>query len=233
MIKGILFDKDGTLLDFNATWLPPYKEVSEFLANSVNRPDLAKSLLRNGGYIEETGEWVRDSLLASGSNQQIFDFWSRELGVSIDGERLLRVREIFAHAGNNYVPAIDNLGMYLTNLKRQGLYLGLATMDDEENAHEMVKRLELENTFDFICGANSGFGVKPEPGMVMGFCEACGILVHETMMVGDSPKDLNMGKNAGVALSIGVLTGAHNSDELEICADHVIQDISHLDFYLH
>ena len=228
MIQGILFDKDGTLLDFNATWLPPYREVSEYLANSVNKPELARDLLSKGGYIEETGGWVRDSLLASGSNQQILDFWSREIGELIEGDRLEQVRKIFAHAGNSYVPAIDSLDSFLLDLKDRGYKLGLATMDDQENAHEMIRRLNLTDTFDFVCGGNSGFGVKPDPGMVNAFCEACEIEKTQVMMVGDSPKDLDMGRNAGVALTVGVLTGAHGRAELVSCGDYVLNNITGL-----
>ena len=88
MIRGILFDKDGTLLDFNRTWLDAYFEASDYLAHSVDRPELAQTLLVNGGYIPETGGWVRDSLLASGSNDQIMTYWGEQLGRPLDDEQL-------------------------------------------------------------------------------------------------------------------------------------------------
>ena len=80
MIKGILFDKDGTLLDFNRTWLRPYQEATRYLAHSVGRPALASTLMQTGGYIEATGRWMADSLLASGSNQQILEHWGQQIG---------------------------------------------------------------------------------------------------------------------------------------------------------
>ena len=63
-IKGILFDKDGTLLDFNRSWLAPYLQASEYLANSVGQPELAAQLMEKGGYIAQTDSWISDSLLA-------------------------------------------------------------------------------------------------------------------------------------------------------------------------
>ena len=45
-IKGILFDKDGTLVDFRATWLPRYRGAAAELAATVGGgPGLARALL--------------------------------------------------------------------------------------------------------------------------------------------------------------------------------------------
>ena len=229
IIKGILFDKDGTLLDFNGTWLEPYLKASRYLADCAGDPALADRLMRNGGYIEKTGGWQCDSLLASGSNAQIYEFWADEMGGLMTSNQIDRIREIFSHAASSYVPAVENIGELLQSLRDQGIKLGLATMDDESNARGMLSQLNLTDYFDFICGADSGYGVKPEVGMVSGFCEACGLTPAQILMVGDSPKDLNMGKNAGAALSVGVLTGAHSREELQLIGDVVIENISGLD----
>ena len=227
-VKGILFDKDGTLIDFNRSWLAPYLKATSYLAQSVGRPELADTLMANGGYLKETQSWVPDSLLASGSNQQILDAWSLQIGEPIQGERLETIYAIFSLASDSYVAVIDDMNSFLQSLKRRGIKLGVATMDDVSNAHEMINKLSLSGIFDFVCGANSGFGVKPEPGMVHGFCAQCGLDPNEIMMVGDSPRDLNMGKNAGVKMSVGVLTGAHSEEELRQYGDAVIKNISEI-----
>ena len=45
-------------------------------------------------------------------------------------------------------------------------------------------------------------------------------------MVGDSPRDLKMGRNAGVGLTVGVLTGTTGSAALAENADHIYENIS-------
>ena len=232
MIKGILFDKDGTLLDFNATWLSSYFKATEYIATVVGRPEIAESLLRRGGYNIETAEWETDSLLASGSNDQIFEFWGEQIGRPLSETEISEIRKIFSHAANHYVPAIEDMRGFLESLKNKNLKLGLATMDDESHAHGMLSKLQLNECFDFVCGADSGFGVKPEPGMVDAFCQECHLAPDQIFMVGDSPKDINMGINAGVANSIGVLTGAHNRSELEKYTQTVLEDISGLEALL-
>ena len=226
MIRGILFDKDGTLLDFNGTWLGPYLEATRFIADCFGRPELAMRMMVEGGYLEETGQWEPDSPLASGSNAQVMALWSRVIGSPIPVAQEARLRQIFA--GARYVPAVRDIKPLLCDLVGAGLTLGLATMDDEENARGMLSKLELEAFFEFTCGADSGFGVKPEPGMIQAFCRHCSLDYDEVIMVGDSPKDLNMGRNAGIRCSVGVLTGAHGRGELEPWADFVLPDISAL-----
>ncbi len=224
-VSGILFDKDGTLLDFNGTWLKPYLEASDYLANLADKPELADHLMRSGGYHAETESWQSDSLLASASNGQIFEYWQSQLGFKLSDTQIHHIQSIFSHAANEYVPAIDNLSEFLQTLRSRGLRLGLATMDDASNAESMLGQLGLRQYFDFVCGADSGFGVKPDPGMVDAFCQKCALVNSDIYMVGDSPKDLNMGKNAGVYKSIGVLTGAYNNAELVKFADIVLADI--------
>ena len=228
-IKGILFDKDGTLLDFNRTWLEPYLKVARYLEEWLGEPGLGDLLMRQGGYIPETGSWVSDSLLASGSNLQILEFWSQQIEQPILGEHLQYFNLTFAHASNNYVPALENLHGFLKGLQEHEIRLGLATMDDESNAYGMLEKLQLTHLFDFVCGADSGFGIKPEPGMIHAFCDACKITPEQVIMVGDSPKDLKMGKTAKVAYSVGVLTGAHDREGLEQHSDYIFENISGLE----
>ncbi len=229
MIKGILFDKDGTLLDFNATWRSAYIQAANHIAESVGQPELADSLLRSGGYDQATGQWGADSLLASGSNRQILDLWSGQLGQPLNGPQLSAIRDIFSHAASHPAPAIKNLRGFLLGLKERGLKTGLATMDDEDNAVSMIEKLNLENCFDFVCGADSGYGTKPDPGMVEAFCHHCDLSPDQVIMVGDSPKDIHMGINAGVALSVGVLTGSHNRRELGKHTDTALENIAELE----
>ena len=105
-------------------------------------------------------------------------------------------------------------------------------MDDESHAINMAEGLEIRDLFDFICGADSGYGVKPEPGMVDAFSEKTGIPTQQIVMVGDSPRDINMGIHAGAGLSVGVLTGAHDRTELLKYTSHVLNSIDELWDYL-
>ena len=82
--------------------------------------------------------------------------------------------------------------------------------------------------FDFLAGYDSGHGVKPEAGMVLAFCEQMEPCGGTVVVVGDNRHDIEMGRNAGAGLCVGVLTGTSTRGDLEDIADIVFDDIAAL-----
>ncbi len=225
-LKGILFDKDGTLIDFNRTWLPLYRKAADYLSQAAGRPQDAAKLLATGGFIAADETWQPDSLLASGSNQQIYEAWSSQLGLTLEDEHMQTCYDIFNTKHGSYMAVLSDLNGFLDTLRGCGLVLGVATMDDQSSAERTLQAMGCRDRFDFVCGADSGFGVKPDPGMINAFCESTGLVNIEVAMVGDSPRDLKMGRNAQVGLTVGVLTGTTANGALAPYADHIYDDIS-------
>jgi phosphoglycolate phosphatase len=106
--------------------------------------------------------------------------------------------------------------------------MGLATSNSYDGAIETLSPFNILDHFDFICGYDSGYGVKPGGGMVLGFCEHTGLDPSEVVVVGDNAHDMEMAKAANVILRIGVLTGISSGQELSALADVVIPSISDL-----
>ena len=118
---------------------------------------------------------------------------------------------------------VAGLFSVILSLKDSGLTLGIATSDSASGAQATLCPFNVLDQFDFIAGYDSGFGVKPEPGMVFAFCRATGSPASAVMVVGDSRHDLEMGRQAGAGLGIGVLTGSSRRTDL---TDHVVDSIA-------
>ncbi len=224
-IKGILFDKDGTLLNYNLTWLVPYRRAAAYLQGRFGARAEAGMLLERGGFIATTETWQADSVLASACNRDIIALWEGVIGAALAGADLRAIDEIFARP--RHAPAVDNLKPLLAELRR-GAALGIATMDTAAAAHALLRCIDAESLFDFVCGEDSGFALKPEPDMALAFCRAVNLRPADIAMVGDSPKDMNMGRAAGARLNVAVLTGAHRSADLTPLADVVLASIADL-----
>lgn len=231
-IKGVLFDKDGTLLDFNRTWLVPYRRAAAYLHACFGERAQPQELLARGGFIAETETWQPNSPLACGRNQEIIELWSSIIGQPIEAATRHQLKSIFARAAEEYVAAyaseVDAWAPLFAELHQFKVKLGLATMDNEASAHHMLRAVGIATWFDFVCGADSGYGIKPDAGMVQAFCQACDLQCQQVIMVGDSPRDMHMGKNAGVALTVGVLSGVHDATALAPSADIVLNSIAEL-----
>ena len=78
LIKGILIDKDGTLVDFNATWLA----IGDMMALEAASGDrkLADTMLANAGYDFAAGKFRADSVFAAGTNADIVALWYPKVG---------------------------------------------------------------------------------------------------------------------------------------------------------
>ena len=72
-IRGILFDKDGTLVDFHATWFA-IGDILALRAADGDR-DKANALLDAVGFDFEAHRFRADSVFAAGTNADIVRLW--------------------------------------------------------------------------------------------------------------------------------------------------------------
>jgi phosphoglycolate phosphatase len=224
-IRGILFDKDGTLLDFHASWMPAYRTAADAVSRAVGRSGLADRLLAIGGYDHESGRCKPGMVLASGTNRDIARLWAKECGLVDATQLLTQLEEIFAADVPARAVPVGDLASLFTRLTTRGLCLGIATMDSEALAEATVSVLGIDAYFSFICGYDSGFGVKPGPGMVSAFCDRLCLQPAEVLVVGDTLHDLHMGRAAGAGLVVGVLSGTGTRDLFESHCDHILDDV--------
>jgi phosphoglycolate phosphatase len=226
-ISGVLFDKDGTLIDFFQTWAPAYEAAARQLAGEDHA--LVERLLSLGGRDPLTGRFRPESALASGTNAQIARIWAEAMGRR-DAEELGQVlnRYFSEHALKHARPVTDLVNLF-GRLKSHGFKLGLATMDSAAAAEAQLLAFGVRRLMDFVCGYDSGFGEKPGPGMVQAFCRSAGLPAVAVAVVGDSPHDLDMARAAGAGMAIGVLTGVSPRETLMQHADLVLESIADLE----
>ena len=229
-IRAVLFDKDGTLIDFRATWLPAYEAIVRRLVDADERA--VDRLLAAGGYDRASGRIDPSSVLAAGTNLEIAAVWAGLIGHGDVAALATQVnREFMQHAETSLVPVTD-LPALFRGLRQRRLRLGVATNDSEAALQAQIERLQIGALIDFFCGYDSGHGAKPGPGMVEAFARAIDLPVAAIAVVGDSLHDLDMARAAGAGLTIGVLTGASPHEVLAPHADHVIASIADLEAVL-
>ncbi len=231
-VRGILFDKDGTLFDFHATW---GVWAQGLLAELAGGDDAIASRLGNAiGYrFADPAAGVQAGFLASspviaGTPEVI----AAALLPHLPGREsaalvaLMNARAALAPQ----MPAVP-LRPLLSGLRVQGLKLGVVTNDAEAPAHAHLASAEVTDLFDFIAGYDSGHGAKPEPGPLLAFARAVALDPGEVVMVGDSTHDLVAGRRAGMR-TLAVLTGLAGAAELALHADAVLPDIGAIPAWL-
>ena len=227
-IGGILFDKDGTLIDFVATWVPAYVTAAERIAELAGAPALAAVMLERTGYDRVSGHIDSASLLAGGTNAELLAIWTEVLGDAVPDDLETILLEIFAEFSTSGFVQTADLAALFGLLRHHGYRLGIATNDETEVAHETARATGIDHLVDFVAGADAGHGGKPGPGMMHAFCEAVGLSPTEVILVGDTPTDALTGRNAGLHAVIGVRTGAAGHDILHAHFDVVIDTVADL-----
>jgi len=228
-IAGILFDKDGTLLRYDESWGPVNREAARIAA--AGNAELEPQLLFSGGMDPVSGHTRADSLLAAGNAAEIAaGFVSAGSPLAV-GELTRLLDELFIRSADYSVPVTDLAGLF-ARLKARGLKLGVASSDNEAAIRQTAIRFGFIDHLDFIAGYDSGHGVKPTAGMVLGFCHATGLEPAQVAMVGDNNHDMHMGANAGVGLKVAVLTGTGSPETLSAASDLCIDDITGLETLL-
>lgn len=218
-IRAILFDKDGTLFDFQATWGAWARALLADLAAGDARR--ARAMAEAMEFDLDAGRFRPASVVIAGTGREVAELLAPLAGVTADA---LEARISAAAAAAPLVPAVP-LRPLLERLRAAGLKLGIATNDFEAVARAHVE--DVLELFDFVAGFDSGHGGKPEPGMLLAFARACGLAPAQVLMVGDSRHDLIAGRRAGMA-TLAVLTGVAGADDLADLADAVRPDIGHL-----
>ena len=229
-LKAILFDKDGTLIDYRASWLAANEAAARDLALAAGRPEaFAGELLRRLGYEPATGVFSEHSPLLWATTAEIAARWAAEPELAAVGEVLALVEHRFADQEAFPPIAVTDLAALFERLAARGLALGVATMDSTAAAMAMLERFALRERVAYVAGADGGFGLKPEPGMVLGFCRATGLRPAEVAVVGDNLADLAMARAAGAGLAIAVLTGGCPPAALQREADIVLASVAELE----
>lgn len=225
-IKGILLDKDGTIVDFWRTWVPINREVALFAARGDQA--LADRLLRHGGQDPETDRVAAGTVLAAGSVEAIAGAFVEVLGKTSPANLAREIDRIFTEGGAKHSVLLAGARKAVITLKQRGFRVGLATNDTAGGMQASLARHDLIAHFDFLAGCDSGFGAKPGPGMVEGFCRALGIGAGAVAVVGDSVHDLEMARAAGAGLKVAVLCGTSARADLAAHADLVVADVAAL-----
>ncbi len=228
-IRGLLFDKDGTLVAFNETWIPAFCEAASRVARAAGQPDIADHLLREAGYDRSLDVFETDSMLASGTNRDIVQCWNTILAETAPPDLEDLISGVFRETSLDGLVATADMPALFDRLAGAGYHLGIATNDDTELAELAAQQLGIRDHLAFVCGSDGGFGGKPGPGMGEAFCRHTGLDPCEVAMIGDdAAADAGMARAAGLGAAIGVLTGPATRDQLEPWFDVVIDSVADL-----
>lgn len=221
-ISAILFDKDGTLFDFSASWADWVCRILDDLSkgSKAHANAMAVTIQFDMG----ARRFLPSSPMIAGTIDDAAELLSAHLPQMSRKALVTYLAETSAKAA--MVPPVPLLPL-LSKFQQRGILMGVATNDGEMPARAHLAQAGILHLFSHVLGYDSGFTPKPDPAMLLGYADLAGVTPGSVVMVGDSTHDLVAGQAAGMR-TIGVLTGMASKDDLAPFADIVLPDIGHL-----
>ncbi len=206
MIKSVLFDLDGTLVN-----------SLEDLADSTNY-----ALNYFGFSTHETEKYKY--FVGDGMQKLIERVLPPE---NRDEATVKKVFECFwNYYGEHYLDktvAYDGIHNVIENLKEMGLKVAVISNKADQMAKIVVCKI-FGNAFDFVTGKQDGYPTKPDPTLTLEVISNLGVTPNECVFVGDSGMDMATAKNSGCT-ALGVLWGFRKEDELlQNGADYLLKE---------
>ena len=229
-IDLVVFDKDGTLLDFEAMWGGWAAELGRRLEGATKRP-VAGDVFAAIGFDPVTEHVRAGSPLAVATMGQLEEVvaavirrWCPNVAAA---RRAVETAWFMPDPVATAVPTAD-LGRLFEVLVASGRRIAVATTDDRAPTEATLRALDLRRFVSALACGDDGVGVKPDPAMVLAICRALGVEPARTAVVGDTPADLAMGRSAGLGRVVGVLTGVGSREDLEPLADALLASVGDL-----
>ncbi len=217
-VEAIIFDKDGTLFDYQRSW---GDAMTDLLERSVAPGSLEAAALALGFDLERA-RFMPGSMAVAGTSidlaRVLAPYMQRD-----EHEALCLIDEMAEQA--QMVPVADLVSCI--GRLGQDYVLGLVTNDSEAPSRLQLEAAGIADCFAFLAGCDTGYGSKPAPDPLLAFAEATSIAPERTLMVGDSRLDLLAARAAGMR-PIAVLTGVAEAEELACDAEAVLSDIGQL-----
>jgi phosphonatase-like hydrolase len=211
MLKMIVFDMAGTTVDEqNVVYKTLHRAISE-AGFELSLDDV----LRQGAGKEKMQAIVdilQDKHLEKSELQVIFNKF------------LLLLDDAYQHLEVVPQPGAVEIFYYL---KAKNIKVVLNTGYNQQTADQLLAKLnwKVGVEIDAIITASQVRANRPQPDMILLAMEQMGITnCAEVAKVGDSIIDIEEGKNAGCALSIGITTGAHSFEQLQSAMPNFIID---------
>lgn len=220
MIRAILFDKDGTLLQFTEGWVD---SIVGFLENKILDDKKKRKLFKEIG-IREDGGVEENSILSSETAMDLAIIFSKYLDEDLDeiyrglDDHLLR----YLKENNKFIRETCDLRKLFEALRDRKILIGIFTSDNYRQAKYSMDYLGLDSFIDFYAAADI-YKKKPNKESLEVFKKKYSLEDQEIIIVGDSRVDMVFGEDT---VKVGVLCGTGSREMLAKYTDNIVDDPS-------
>jgi phosphoglycolate phosphatase-like HAD superfamily hydrolase len=232
----VIFDKDGTLIELYHYWSQMVALRARLICEVLGLGPEHQASLRWALGVDETAGRLRPEGPVGLKKREVVLKAATDYLDSIGHRDTLRLcKQAFARADeisngdlSRFIRPIRGAGSLMGVLRKRGCRVALATVDVSRRARLAMEFMGVGGTLDLVVGGEEVARSKPDPEMIHIILDRLGVDRSQAVMVGDALHDVQMGLNAGLRASIGVLTGFATADQLREFTPLVARDVSEI-----
>lgn len=194
MLKAVIFDLDGTVLDT----LPDLNACMNAALADYGCPPITRE--QTMAFVGHGGRNFALAALPPEKKHTVDDFYAHYC-------------EIHVRCKNENTREFEGEEECLSALKRAGIKLAVVTNKSQAAADVLGETLLKKFAFEAIAGNRGGVPVKPDPTLTLQVLRQLGVSPAEAAFVGDGDTDVQTAKNAGMR-SVSVLWGYRSKAQL-------------------
>jgi phosphoglycolate phosphatase len=228
--EAIIFDKDGTLIDFDSMWGTWTLQLADRLQASV-KLDVRQSLCESYGYDIARRKILPDGKLTCTPMWKLREMMieiTQALGLSKDEASSAVERAWFVPDPVTLAKPFTDVQKLFTNIHKRGIKIAIATTDDRHPTEAMLRAFGVTGLVTTMVCADDGIKAKPAPDMVTTICARMNIDPCKAIVIGDTVADMQMAHSAGAGYVIGALSGVGLLEHLTLLADVLIDTVDTL-----
>ncbi|MEA1984396.1 MAG: HAD family hydrolase [Euryarchaeota archaeon] len=233
-IELVIFDKDGTLMDLYHYWSQIIGLRARFICERLG---LGKEYQNNLLYamgIDIEARKLRPEGPVGIKKKQVVLQTAADYLASIDYPEMEKlcidvfdeVDELSSENLEQFIRPINGVYELIDEIINHGCKIAVATTDTTQRAKIAMDFLGISNKVDCVIGANLVRNSKPDPEMIHVILDTLKVDKSNAVMIGDAITDVQIGINADLKASIGVLTGLSSYEQLNAITPYIAKSVS-------
>ncbi|UJS27662.1 HAD family hydrolase [Macrococcoides canis] len=224
MTKLIVFDKDGTLMELGH----PVVKLADDLINEFSaRTDIhvPKSEIKDAfGIVDDH----IDKMIGAKTTKAIVSSLEKlPNGDAMASWLLKKIEHATSDNEAEDIEIIKGVQDTLKSLHDKGYLLAIVSADDTASMDLFIDKYSIREYFDKIITSDSSDYHKPQKELLQLIMDDLNVVKEETVMVGDTEMDVELGQNGEVSKIVGVLSGSGDAQDLRN-ADIVLNSVAEM-----